>query len=268
MKWNSHLTKIFSFDEFKTLCADKGYTADEEPKNKLYYIRTKNSVKTEISYGKKLTYTIGYGLKTENLVLLEEEVIAKGFKIGSKGKRQYLRLVAVNDDTLMSRFWELVAVLEDIEGIVARSRGIATKVFTKEVDETDKFEKIAGRYFYAIENKDQELLDLGRDLLSGDSIDHIITRGESVGRTDEDTYREHIVPCIMIHNEAIRMAVSGSTRAEVAQMIASNLAIVRITNAEADLLDNKLKLRTCMPADWKFGDDVFARLTVAKIQLK
>jgi hypothetical protein len=168
----------------------------------------------------------------------------------------------------MPKFWELVAILEDIEGIVARSRGIATKVFTKEEDETDKFEKIAGRYYYAIENKDQELLDIARGLLSGDSIDRIITRGESVERTEDDSYREHIVPCILIHNEAIRMVLAGSARAEVAQMIATNLAIVRITNAQADLLDKTLKLRTTMPEGWNFGDDVFARLNVAKIQLK
>lgn len=261
------MTKIFSFDKFQALCANKGYSAKEEPKYNLYYVRTKNGVKTEISYAKNLTYTVGFGLKAEELDLLSEEVTTKGFIIASRAAK-WLRIIAVNDDTLMPKFWELVATLEDIDGIVARSRGIATKVFTKEEDETDKFEKIAGRYFYSIQNKDQELLDLARGLLSGDSIDRIITRGESVNRTEEDSYREHIVPCILIHNEAIRMVLANNSRVEVAQMIASNLAIVRITNEEADLLDNKLKLKTTMPEGWKFGDDVFARLTVAKIELK
>lgn len=263
------MTKIISFDKFQALCGDRGYVAKEEPSNNLYYVRTKNRVKTEISYAKNLTYTIGYGCKSDELTLLADEVISKGFTISKSGKK-FIRLSAVNDDTLMPKFWELVAILEDIEGIVARSRGIATKVFTKEIDETNKFEKIAGRYFYAIQNEDQELLDLARNLLSGDSIDHLLGRGESVEHTPEDTYREHIVPCIMIHNEAIRMVLAGHTKAEVAQMIASNLAIVRITNDQADLLDNanRMNLKTTMPEGWKFGDCVFARLTVAGIQLK
>ncbi len=261
------MTKPFAFEQFQVYCAERNYVAKEEPSNNLFYVRTKNGIKTEISYGKKLTYTIGYGCKPEEISLLAEEVSTKGFTITSAATK-YLRLRAVNDAEFMAKFWELVTILEDIEGIVARSRGIATKVFTKEVDETNKFEKIAGRYFYAIENEDQELLDLARGLLSGDSIDHLLGRGESVEHTPEDSYREHIVPCVMIHNEAIRMVLSGSTRADVAQMIASNLAIVRITNDQADLLDNKLKLRTTMPEGWKFGDCVFARLTTAGITLK
>ena len=55
---------------------------------------------------------------------------------------------------------------------------------------------------------------------------------------------------------------------EVAQMIKNNLAIVLITNEEAELLDNELDMQTSMPENWKFGDDIFARLTTAQIQLK
>jgi hypothetical protein len=263
------MTKPFAFEQFQAFCAERNYVANSQTtkQGELFYIYTKNGIKTEVNYGKKLTYTIGFGRNADELSLLAEEVSAKGFTIATTATK-YLRLRAVNDDTFMPKFWELVSMLEDIDGIVARSRGIATKVFTKEVDETNKFEKIAGRYFYAIENEDQELLDLARGLLSGDSIDHLLGRGESVEHTPENSYREHIVPCIMIHNEAIRMVLTGSTRAEVAQMIASNLAIVRITNDQADLLDNKLKLRTTMPEGWKFGDCVFARLTTAGISLK
>jgi hypothetical protein len=55
---------------------------------------------------------------------------------------------------------------------------------------------------------------------------------------------------------------------EVAQMIKNNLAIVLITNEEAELLDNELDLQTSMPEGWLFGQDVFARLNIAQIQLK
>jgi hypothetical protein len=51
-------------------------------------------------------------------------------------------------------------------------------------------------------------------------------------------------------------------------MIKNNLAIVLITNEEAELLDNELDMQTSMPENWKFGDNVFARLVTAQIQLK
>jgi hypothetical protein len=267
------MTKIkempLTYDLFKEACKSRGYSRVVfEEKHHLYAMWTKNGIKAEVSrQTATLCYTIGWGRSPEEIELLAEEVQSKDFSI-LKQNRDFIRVNIKNHTDVMPDFWILVELLEGIDGILAKSRGIATKVFTKDEDETDKFEKIAGRYFYAIENKDQELLDLARELLSGDSIDRIITRGESVNRTETDSYREHIVPCIMIHNEAIRMVLDGSPRTEVAQMIASNLAIVRITKSEADLLDHKLKLKTTMPEDWNFGDDVFARLNVAKIQLK
>jgi hypothetical protein len=258
-----------TYELFKEYCGQRGYSrVVYEKRYNLYAMWTKNGIKAEISHQTSvLCYTIGWGRSPEEIELLVEEVQSKGFSI-LKQNRDFIRVRVNNSVDVMPDFWVLVDLLEGIDGIVAKSRGIATKVFTKIEDETDKFEKIAGRYFYAIDNKDQELLDLARDLLSGDSIDRIITRGESINRTESDSYREHIVPCIMIHNEAIRMVLDGSPRTEVAQMIAANLAIVRITKSEADLLDRQLKLKTTMPEGWKFGDDVFARLNVAKIQLK
>jgi hypothetical protein len=72
----------------------------------------------------------------------------------------------------------------------------------------------------------------------------------------------------MIHNKAIEMVLGGSTKTEVSQMVASNLAIVRITKAEAHKLDVELGLRTTMPAGWNWGDSIFARLDSAGIKLK
>ena len=105
-------------------------------------------------------------------------------------------------------------------------------------------------------------------MLEGDSIDHLITIGESVNRTKEDSYREHIVPCIMVFNQAVTMTMEKRPVTEVAQMIKSNLAIVLITNKEADRLDNELDLQTSMPEGWKFGDDIFARLHAGNVVLK
>lgn len=96
-----------------------------------------------------------------------------------------------------------------------------------------------------------------------DSVDHIVALNAPL---DKDSYREHIVPCVMIIEEAFRMFdEDDASILEVAAMIQQNLFIVHITKAEADYLDHTLGLKTTMPLDWNFGDSVFARLDAAKI---
>ena len=73
---------------------------------------------------------------------------------------------------------------------------------------------------------------------------------------------------VYIHNQAVDMTVSGASIAAVAQMIKTNLAIVLVTNEEADRLDTELGLQTVMPEGWQWGQDPFARLVVANIALK
>jgi hypothetical protein len=72
----------------------------------------------------------------------------------------------------------------------------------------------------------------------------------------------------MIYNQAVTMTMEKCPVTEIAQMIKNNLAIVLITNEEAVKLDNELDMQTSMPEGWKFGDDIFARLKVASIELK
>ena len=99
-------------------------------------------------------------------------------------------------------------------------------------------------------------------------VDNDITVGKSTARTEENSYREHIVPCDYIIEEAIRMYEEGSSIEEVAVMINQNLFIVLISKEEAVKLDYELGLKTTMPEGWKFGDSVFARLDAADIQYK
>ncbi len=172
------------------------------------------------------------------------------------------------DEFTFDNFWIIVNIIESIETIVKKVRGQAIKPITREVSERNIFEKIAKRFRYFIDNEDGFGLENARALLEGDSIDHLITIGESINRTKENTYREHIVPCIMIFNQAVTMTMEKRSVTEVAQMIKSNLAIVLITNEEADKLDNELDMQTSMPEGWYFGDDVLARLTFANILLK
>jgi len=120
---------------------------------------------------------------------------------------------------------------------------------------------IAKRYFFAVENKDQDLLDLSRQLLSADKYDRDISLND---KTEDNDYREHIVPCIMIHNQAVKMVQEGCNLSEVSAMIAQNLLIVHIPTSEAARLDEVYQ--TTMPEGWEFGDDVFARLNTMDIQ--
>ena len=114
--------------------------------------------------------------------------------------------------------------------------------------------------------------NLGHQLSRGgslfDMVDNDITIGESINRTEENSYREHIVPCDLIIEESIKMFEDGKSIEEVSVMISSNLFIVLISKEEAEKLDHVLGLKTTMPKGWSFGDNVFERLDVAKIEYK
>lgn len=94
-----------------------------------------------------------------------------------------------------------------------------------------------------------------------DQHDQLITIGQSKAveaNPNVPTWREHVVPCTMILQEAVQMVQNGCTVPELAQMLKENLAIVTITAEEAKKLD--AVYQTTMPAGWEFGDSVFARL--------
>jgi hypothetical protein len=215
---------------------------------------------------------MGFGANLKDVNDIRERLLSQGF-IELPGKRSQRKdgkdFVNIKfDGDILENFWIIINTIESIETIVKKVRGQALKPIPREVSERNIFEKIAKRFRYFIDNEDGFGLENARALLEGDSIDHLITIGESVKRTRENTYREHIVPCIMVFNQAVTMTMEKRSVTEVAQMIKNNLAIVLITNEEADLLDNELDMQTSMPEGWNFGDSVFARLDVAKIQLK
>ncbi|NMC59268.1 MAG: hypothetical protein GYA51_07800 [Candidatus Methanofastidiosa archaeon] len=109
---------------------------------------------------------------------------------------------------------------------------------------------------------------VNRGTLQMDSIDDLIIIGESVNRTPENSYREHIIPCDFLICEAVEMVKSGKSNAEIALMFKNSLNIVLITPEEANELNTTLGLKTSMPSGWKIGDDPLARLTAANIHLK
>lgn len=257
------------FNLFKASCEERGYTERvyEEQNNCVLY--TTNGIKCEI---KKNHYTVGWLAKPEDVAEMRNRILAQDFseKIGKRGNRKDAKdFININfDGDVLENFWIIVGTIESIETIVKKVRGQAIKPISREVSERNIFEKIAKRFKYFIESEDGFGLENTRALLEGDSIDHLITIGESVNRTKENTYREHIVPCIMIYNQAVTMTMEKRPITEVAQMIKNNLAIVLITNEEATRLDNELDLQTSMPEGWQFGDDIFARLKAGNVTLK
>jgi len=258
-----------SFNTFKESCEERDYEPRSHEEKSLY-IFSKNGIKCEI---KKNNYTVGWEARPEYIAEIRKHLIDAGFteKLGKrsekrKDEKDYMHVPF--DGDILENFWIIVGIIESIESIVKKIRGQAIKPIPREISERNIFEKIAKRFRYFIDNEDGFGLENARSLLEGDSIDHLITIGESVKRTKENTYREHIVPCIMIFNQAVTMTMEKRSVTEVAQMIKNNLAIVLITNQEADLLDNELDMQTSMPEGWNFGDSVFARLESAQIKLK
>jgi hypothetical protein len=148
--------------------------------------------------------------------------------------------------------------LEDVE-----NGRISTKLFAYRYEPL----KIVQRYKFAIDNKDQVMLDLCRSLLDADKFDDAISVNFIFG---ENTYREHLVPCVMIHNHVIEL-LNGKNNAnlqDVANVVERNLKIGYIHPDDAHKLDYELNLRTKMPENWNFGDDIFSRFIYAGIELE
>jgi len=150
--------------------------------------------------------------------------------------------------------WELVheempdVHLSDIENTESRGR----KLFPRDYS----LKRIVGRYRYAIGQQDQVLLDLSRKLLEADDMDHMIAMNHKVLPY---TYREHIVPCIKLHNLILKMIHDEDCDdAAVIDLLERHLRIVHIHKDEAKTLNNGLK--TDMPRDWGPDNSPYARL--------
>jgi len=90
-----------------------------------------------------------------------------------------------------------------------------------------------------------------------------------VGRSGEGaTYREHVIPRLVICKEAHSRLQSGTSLQEVGAFIAAHLKIVHLTKDECDRLNKKVQcnLRQRMPEGWSFGKDLYARLHQAEIE--
>lgn len=143
------------------------------------------------------------------------------------------------------------------------------RIFTEEEKKKEAFLRVANVIYscWRVGNPDErEKLTCGVDtrLLDILAYDSYTVVGESKkGRG----HREHVVPRVMIVDESLRMFNQNYLVEDVAKMIEDNLKIVHITKEEQKYMDNELGYKKTMPKGWKFGDDIFARLKEAKIEI-
>ncbi len=80
--------------------------------------------------------------------------------------------------------------------------------------------------------------------------------------------REHVVPRVVVVGECHDMLERGEPDAAIAAFIREHVKVVLVSKEECERMDRRdqLGLRQAMPAGWKFGDDVFARLAAAGIE--
>ncbi len=83
-------------------------------------------------------------------------------------------------------------------------------------------------------------------------------------------YPEHVVPCVTLIEESLRLLDQGMPKTEIAELLAKHWKIVFISKQQANYLDAKdgLNLKSKMPEGWKFeSGDTLARLNQAGIQV-
>lgn len=254
-----------NFNSFKTSCENNGYDAIHQKKT-LFYVRTKNGVKTEIKVSKnKVFYVAGHGLDKTKLEFLQTELQDSNMVVLEKMVK-FLK-VQISDNVL-DGFWKLVSTIENIDELIQRQR--------------------ASR-FYQAEYNDNVFMYVASDIANMfkyrppgspwsrgkifDDIDKIITIGYSIkGREQErngkPAYREHPVPIDWTISKAFDMLKNGATIEDVAEMFKRNIKIVLISDEEQYLLDYKLKLKTTMPAGFEDGHDPLTRIHYAGILLE
>lgn len=236
---------------YKDRVAEAGYELTIQPYGSLI-VKLRNNVKVEIRYKKykgKVLPIIILAWKHRQLDIIKEWFDNNGYELP---EITHAITCSVNTKFLtIDNFIDICNKLEDIDGLVATTRG-------RGIDRENFFINVAKHIKLTVDMKSTGLLN--REMF--DKVDNLISINKPLL---ENSYREHVVPCTMILNNAIDMFEDNKTEEEVAQMIEDNLKIVHITKDQAKHLDIDLGLRTSMPSGWAFGDNIFARLDEAGI---
>jgi hypothetical protein len=184
--------------------------------------------------------------------MILEQLVINGYDVVERSG--FLNVSYLDDDRC-----DLETLIEIMEFIDTLDLPTSSRKAYAGINEESLFLNIATVIKAASDVKMYDMIN--RDVF--DKVDHIISLNKPL---ETNSYREHIVPCTMILQEAFRMYDEDkASTAEVAAMIQQNLFIVHITKSEANYIDVDLGLKTTMPDGWKFGDSVFARLEAAGI---
>lgn len=94
--------------------------------------------------------------------------------------------------------------------------------------------------------------------------------GSSVELNEGEPFHpEHIVPCVVLMNESIRLIKNGHSDEYIAKILQRHWKVAHITKGQAKKLDQELGLKTTMPSGWNFETgSSLARLEAAGIKLR
>lgn len=229
-----------------------------------HYILTFNKVKTEIKpYG----FTVGFGLKDENLAFAKEKILKMGFKLNPNRKSKQCFTVFFKEGTsksnVLADFFAIVSAIEEVTEIIVTGGRLNNCNFQKPATYADEIPYIIKRYKNALHDGDANALRNHRYMLSADIYNNAMTKYFSDVNA---TYREHAIPVILVHNEFSNLVKDGVDDSTLTKFLLDSMVIVLITTAQQKKLDHELSLRTAMPEGWKWGDDPLARLHAAGIE--
>ena len=241
--------------KLQEIAKNVGFTTElaKSEKRQEWIVDTFNGIKMELEH---------HGNHWEFIACYYQPELADALRINFPqiDKRRGARAKFATPEELEAFVLEVLAFVEEneIEGDWAPGRK------ARKTENAGFFEKTAAAIKQLVDIEAWDFLN-GR-LAAFDDHDDIITIGKDkavLADPKAPQWREHIVPCTLIKEEAIRMAQAGATTPQIAQMLKENLAIVIITAEEAKTLD--AVYQTTMPAGWNFGDNIFARLEAMNI---
>ena len=236
-----------NFDRLAADAVERGYVLNRQVgQTEIWSVRSSNKVKVEIKFPSSgPEYVMGYGLDDDDLDYLNESLDLEW----KKRPRRWLRAEFKDIPT----FWKIVEAIEETS-VEGKGNRQTTQLFPITYDPV----AIAKMYRVVIETKNQTMLNNHRAMLQADSHDNAISLNK---KTAENDYREHVVPCVMIHNKVVDMInIEGATDFEVAKFIDENMKIMHIPTDAANRLDGPMGLRTSMPKGWEWGDNILARV--------
>jgi hypothetical protein len=202
---------------------------------------------------------LGYGNSKDDIVKIRRYVEDHIYKHSDSSKGG---LILIYKNPSVDNFNSVLNQMEIFDKVLEKPLKLK-RIGHIEPNYDNIFLKVAKLIKFAIDNKMPGILS-SRGGGAFDNIDDIIVHGKSINYTENDKWREHVVPCNYMMRLGVEMFSSGKTENEVESMLERCCKIVLISNAERKIIDSKYK--NGMPEEWNYEtDDVFARLSICNI---